>query len=316
MKMTQQILDQAKAHKLFDDAIVQICRILIGKQQQVKLALSCLLANGHLLIEDLPGMGKTTLSHTLAKVLGLQYSRIQFTSDLLPADMLGINIFDNQAQNFQFHPGPIFSQLVLADEINRASPKTQSALLEAMEERQVSLDGVTRPLPTPFFVIGTQNPMHQAGTYPLPESQLDRFLMRIQLGYPDKEAEKTMLRQQETQRSQEAHTVLSFQQFTDSQGLAQQVHASDALLDYIIRLVTFSRESQQFANPLSPRATKALLSAAKSWAFINHRDYVIPEDVQMILPAVAEHRLRSASSDINAQGSLSQALLESVDPLN
>jgi MoxR-like ATPase len=316
MKMTQQILDHAMAHKLFDDAIVQICRILIGKQQQVKLALSCLLANGHLLIEDLPGMGKTTLSHTLAKVLGLEYSRIQFTSDLLPADMLGINIFDNQAQNFQFHPGPIFSQLVLADEINRASPKTQSALLEAMEERQVSLDGVTRALPSPFFVIGTQNPMHQAGTYPLPESQLDRFLMRIQLGYPDKEAEKTMLRQQETQHAQEAHTVLSFQQFTHSQSLAQQVHASDALLDYIIRIVTFSRESQQFANPLSPRATKALLSAAKSWAFINHRDYVIPEDVQMILPAVAEHRLRSASSDINAQGSLSQALLESVDPLN
>jgi len=314
--MTQQILDRASAHKLFDDAIVQICRILIGKQQQVKLALSCLLANGHLLIEDLPGMGKTTLSHTLAKVLGLQYSRIQFTSDLLPADMLGINIFDNQAQNFQFHPGPIFSQLVLADEINRASPKTQSALLEAMEERQVSLDGVTRPLPTPFFVIGTQNPMHQAGTYPLPESQLDRFLMRIQLGYPDQAAEKAMLRQQETQLSQEAHTVFSFQQFIDSQIMVQQVHASDALLDYIIRLVTFSRESQQFANPLSPRATKALLSAAKSWAFINHRDYVIPEDVQIILPAVAEHRLRSASSDITAQGNLSQALLESVDPLN
>lgn len=314
--MTQHPLNKEHAHTLFDEAIVQTCRILIGKQQQVKLALSCLLANGHLLIEDLPGMGKTTLSHTLAKVLGLHYSRIQFTSDLLPADMLGINIFDNQAQNFQFHPGPIFSQLVLADEINRASPKTQSALLEAMEERQVSLDGVTRALPTPFFVIGTQNPMHQAGTYPLPESQLDRFLMRVQLGYPDQEAEKTMLRQQETQRFQEALEVLSFQQFSDSQILAQQVHASDALLNYIIRIVTFSRESQLFANPLSPRATKALLSAAKSWAFINHRDYVIPEDVQMILPAVAEHRLRSASSDINAQGNLSQSLLESVDPLD
>ena len=304
--MTQQLLTQA---------ITQSCRILIGKQQQVKLAITCLLANGHLLIEDLPGMGKTTLSHTLAKVLGLQYSRIQFTSDLLPADMLGINIFDNQQQTFQFHPGPIFSQLVLADEINRASPKTQSALLEAMEERQVSLDGVTRALPSPFFVIGTQNPAHQAGTYPLPESQLDRFLMRIQLGYPDREAEKTMLQQQYNGDKQYVNEVMSYQQFIEAQQLSLGVHASNELVDYIIRLVTFSRESQQFANPLSPRATKALLSAAKSWAFLNNRDYLIPEDVQAILPAVAEHRLRSNSSDINAQGSLSQVLLESVDPL-
>ncbi|KXI28780.1 AAA family ATPase [Paraglaciecola hydrolytica] len=304
--MTQQLLNQAIHH---------CSRILIGKQQQIKLAITCLLANGHLLIEDLPGMGKTTLSHTLAKVLGLQYSRIQFTSDLLPADMLGINIFDNQAQTFQFHPGPIFSQLVLADEINRASPKTQSALLEAMEERQVSLDGVTRTLPSPFFVIGTQNPAHQAGTYPLPESQLDRFLMRIQLGYPDREAEKTMLLQQYNGEKPQVSEVMSYAQFTAAQQLTVGVHASDELLNYIIRLVTFSRESQQFANPLSPRATKALLSAAKCWAFINNRDYVLPEDVQAILPAVAEHRLRSNSSDINAQGSLSQALLEAVDPL-
>ncbi|WP_340676877.1 MoxR family ATPase [Paraglaciecola sp.] len=304
--MTQQLLSQA---------ISQSCRILIGKQQQVKLAITCLLANGHLLIEDLPGMGKTTLSHTLAKVLGLQYSRIQFTSDLLPADMLGINIFDNQAQTFQFHPGPIFSQLVLADEINRASPKTQSALLEAMEERQVSLDGVTRTLPSPFFVIGTQNPAHQAGTYPLPESQLDRFLMRIQLGYPDREAEKAMLQQQYNGDKQHVSEVMGYQQFVDAQQLAMGVHASDDLLNYIVRLVTFSRESQQFANPLSPRATKALLSAAKSWAFISNRDYILPEDVQAILPAVAEHRLRSNSSDINALGSLSKSLLESVDPL-
>ena len=304
--MTQQLLSQAIHH---------CSRILIGKQQQIKLAITCLLANGHLLIEDLPGMGKTTLSHTLAKVLGLQYSRIQFTSDLLPADMLGINIFDNQTQIFQFHPGPIFSQLVLADEINRASPKTQSALLEAMEERQVSLDGVTRTLPSPFFVIGTQNPAHQAGTYPLPESQLDRFLMRIQLGYPDREAEKTMLLQQYNGEKPQVSEVMSYAQFTAAQQLTVGVHASDELLNYIIRLVTFSRESQQFANPLSPRATKALLSAAKCWAFINNRDYVLPEDVQAILPAVAEHRLRSNSSDINAQGSLSQALLEAVDPL-
>tara|TARA_R110000868_G_scaffold106166_3_gene291295 strand:- start:318 stop:1235 length:918 start_codon:yes stop_codon:yes gene_type:complete len=304
--MTQQLLNQAITHS---------CRILIGKHLQVKLAITCLLANGHLLIEDLPGMGKTTLSHTLAKVLGFQYSRIQFTSDLLPADMLGINIFDNQAQTFQFHPGPIFSQLVLADEINRASPKTQSALLEAMEERQVSLDGITRALPSPFFVIGTQNPAYQAGTYPLPESQLDRFLMRIQLGYPDREAEKSMLQQQYNGDKPQVSEVMNYEQFVAAQHIAMGVHASDELLNYIIRLVTFSRESQQFANPLSPRATKALLSAAKSWAFINNRDYVIPEDVQAILPAVAEHRLRSNSSDINSQGSLSQVLLESVDAL-
>lgn len=314
--MAQRSLSQTQAYALFEQALEQTCLVLIGKQQQVKLALSCLLANGHLLIEDLPGMGKTTLSHTLAKVLGLQYSRIQFTSDLLPADMLGINIFDNQSQNFQFHSGPIFSQLVLADEINRASPKTQSALLEAMEERQVSLDGVTRALPSPFFVIGTQNPMHQAGTYPLPESQLDRFLMRIQLGYPDNEAEKTMLRLQETQQSHVIQPVMNVDKFIDSQHFASQVHVSNALLDYIIRLVSFSRESQLFANPLSPRATKALLNSAKSWAFINHRDYVIPEDVQIILPAVAEHRLRSASSNLNSPGNLSQSLLESVNPLS
>jgi MoxR-like ATPase len=296
-------------------AIEQSCEVLIGKQQQVKLALTCLLANGHLLIEDLPGMGKTTLAHTLAKVLGLAYSRIQFTSDLLPADMLGINIFDNNEQTFRFHPGPIFNQLILADEINRASPKTQSALLEAMEERQVSLDGETHALPSPFFVIGTQNPSHQAGTYPLPESQLDRFLMRIQLGYPDHEAEKRMLKSQVSNIQQQLQPAMNIAEFSQLQSLATQVHASDEMLNYIIRLVTFSRESNQFANALSPRATKALLYSAKAWAFINKRDFLVPEDVQAILPAVAEHRLRSSSSDFSAQGSLSNILLESIDPL-
>lgn len=298
-----------------EQAINKTCEVLIGKQQQVKLALTCLLADGHLLIEDLPGMGKTTLSHTLAKVLGLQYSRVQFTSDLLPADMLGINIFDNNDQSFRFHPGPIFNQLILADEINRASPKTQSALLEAMEERQVSLDGETRPLPSPFFVIGTQNPLHQSGTYPLPESQLDRFLMRIQLGYPDVEAEKMMLQSQFNNNSVDIQPVMDIEQFKQAQKLAQQVHISDNLLDYILRLVTFSRESNQFANPLSPRASKAVLSAAKAWAYLSNRDYIIPEDVQAILPAVAEHRLRSASSDFSQVGSLSQLLLEAIDPI-
>lgn len=296
-------------------AIEQSCEVLIGKQQQVKLALTCLLANGHLLIEDLPGMGKTTLSHTLAKVLGLAYSRIQFTSDLLPADMLGINIFDNNEQSFRFHPGPIFNQLILADEINRASPKTQSALLEAMEERQVSLDGETHALPSPFFVIGTQNPSHQAGTYPLPESQLDRFLMRIQLGYPDKEAEKRMLKTPINIGLQTIQASMDIAEFTQLQTLASAVHVSDELLNYILRLVTFSRESNQFANALSPRASKALLSSAKAWAFINNRDFLIPEDVQAILPSVAEHRLRSASSDFSSQGNLTNILLEAIDPI-
>lgn len=302
-------------YQLIDQAIAQSCEILIGKQQQVKLALACLLAKGHLLIEDLPGMGKTTLAHTLAKVLGLHYSRIQFTSDLLPADMLGINIFDNQKQHFQFHPGPIFSQLVLADEINRASPKTQSALLEAMEERQVSLDGETRVLPSPFVVIGTQNPFHQAGTYPLPESQLDRFLMCIQLGYPSKSAELAMLQQEVRLEKNAATNVIKVEQFIEMQQSVVKVHASEELLNYIIRLVTVSRESHEFAHPLSPRASKALLSSAKAWAYVHHRDYVIPEDVQAVLPAVAEHRLRNSTSESHTKDMLSQLLLQAVDSL-
>ena len=298
-----------------NQAIEQISTQIIGKHTQIKLAVSCLIANGHLLIEDLPGMGKTTLSHALAKVIGLDYSRIQFTSDLLPADMLGINIFDNKTQSFRFHPGPIFSQLVLADEINRASPKTQSALLEAMEEKQVSLDGDTHELPRPFFVIGTQNPMHQSGTYPLPESQLDRFLMRIQLGYPDWQAEKSMLLEQSPDQNGELEQVLDVTELMALQSLVAGIHVSEPIIDYILRLVTYSRESQLFANPLSPRASKALLHAAKSWALIESRDYLIPEDVQAVLPAVAEHRLRAELDDFNGNTSLSDKLLEAVDPI-
>ena len=260
-------------------------------------------------------MGKTTLSHALARVIGLDFSRIQFTSDLLPADMLGINIFDNKSQSFHFHPGPIFSQLVLADEINRASPKTQSALLEAMEEKQVSLDGDTHVLPTPFFVIGTQNPMHQSGTYPLPESQLDRFLMRIQLGYPDWQSERDMLIEQSTDQQTNLNQVLDVAELLALQNQVKGIHASDAIIDYILRLVTFSRESQLFANPLSPRASKALLQAARSWALVESRDYVLPEDIQAVLPAVAEHRLRSEMADFNGNNSLSDKLLEAVDPI-
>ncbi len=298
-----------------DQAIQQISKVIIGKQDQIKLALSCMLANGHLLIEDLPGMGKTTLSHALAQVFGLDFSRIQFTSDLLPADMLGLNIFDPNEQSFTFHPGPIFSQLVLADEINRASPKTQSALLEAMEEKQVSLDGTSHPLPSPFFVIGTQNPLHQSGTYPLPESQLDRFLMRIQLGYPDWQAEKQMLQEQNDDVTQQIEKVMDLEAFQQLRQQVFTVHVSDNILNYILRLVTFSRESEQFPNPLSPRASKALLHAAKSWAIIAGRDFLIPEDVQAVLPAVAEHRLRTSLADFTGQTSLSNKLLEAVDPL-
>lgn len=297
------------------EAVAEISRLIIGKPREIKLALTCLLAGGHLLIEDLPGMGKTTLSHALARVFGLAFSRIQFTSDLLPADMLGVNIFNSQTQAFVFHPGPLFSQVVLADEINRASPKTQSALLEAMEERQVSLDGETHKLPSPFFVIGTQNPIHQAGTYPLPESQLDRFLMRIQLGYPSWQAEKAMLQQPLQDSAASVRAVLDKTLLQDIQRHIPKVHVSDGILHYILRLVTLSRESEQFPNALSPRASKALLQAARSWAVVEGRDYVLPEDVQAVLPAVAEHRLRSALTDHPTQTSLSRLLLEQVDPL-
>ncbi|GGD75711.1 AAA family ATPase [Lacimicrobium alkaliphilum] len=296
-------------------AVNQISKVILGKEQEIKLALTCLLAGGHLLIEDLPGMGKTTLSNALARVFGLGFSRIQFTSDLLPADMLGVNIFNTQHQVFNFHPGPLFNQVVLADEINRASPKTQSALLEAMEEHQISLDGETHALPSPFFVIGTQNPEHQAGTYPLPESQLDRFLMRIQLGYPSWQAEKDMLRQPQQKEVEKLQPVISPTSLIELQQQISEVHASDDILDYILRLVTYSRESEKFPSALSPRASKALLQAARSWAMVNNRDYLIPEDVQTVLPAVAEHRLRSALAEHPAQTSLSQWLLEQVDPL-
>ena len=229
--------------------------------------------------------------------------------------MLGLNIFDSAKQSFEFHPGPIFSQLVLADEINRASPKTQSALLEAMEEKQVSLDGETHTLPSPFFVIGTQNPMHQSGTYPLPESQLDRFLMRIQLGYPDWQAEKKMLSEHQTGDRVEQSPAMKIEEFLALQQKVNHVHASDEIFNYILALVTHSREQEGFPNPLSPRASKALLQASKAWALVHDRDYVVPEDIQAVLPSVAEHRMRTAVSDFTGQTSLSKKLLEAIDPL-
>lgn len=299
---------------------------IIGKEHQLQLAIACLLANGHLLIEDLPGMGKTTLSHALSQVFGLHYSRIQFTSDLLPSDMLGVNIFHSHEtdddKQFSFRHGPIFSQVVLADELNRASPKTQSALLEAMEERQVSIDGVTHSLPSPFFVIATQNPSNQSGTYPLPESQLDRFFMKISLGYPAWEAEKAMLLQKNT--SETLMQIISESQLLEMQSQITKVHAGEAVIHYILRLVSESRENSEYPNPLSPRASRALLQGARAWAFIAGRDFVTPDDVQAVFVAITSHRLTASSAhqrQNNMQSSslagemLSIKLLESVDPL-
>lgn len=286
-----------------DRTVAQIGQIILGKERQIRLALACILARGHLLIEDMPGVGKTTLAHVLAQSLGLNFNRIQFTSDLLPADILGISVYERATGNFKFHPGPIFAQLILADEINRATPKTQSALLEAMEERQVTLEGETRPLPEPFFVIATQNPAYQIGTFPLPESQLDRFLMRIELGYPAALAERALL-QGSDRREMIAHLAPSLEpgELIALQGTVAALHASDALVDYVQALLAFSREAPQFDCGLSPRAGLALLRAAKAWALMEGRDFALPEDVQAVLPAVVGHRLRgSGEADVGEQ---------------
>lgn len=276
-------------------------QIILGKPQQIRLAVCCLLARGHLLIEDLPGVGKTTLAYTLAKLLGLQYQRIQFTSDLLPADILGASIFEVENHRFTFHQGPIFNQMILADEINRATPKTQSALLEAMEEQQVSIEGQTYALPHPFFVIATQNPSFQAGTFPLPESQLDRFLMRLQLGYPDHDAERLLLTGQNRQHLiAKQPTCIPPNQLEIMQQAVTAIHTSPALLDYCQALIAYTRESAEFSYGLSPRGGLALLRAAKSWAFMDQRDAVVPEDLQAVLAAVAGHRLRAGNPDSTA----------------
>ncbi|EPO8098451.1 AAA family ATPase [Pseudomonas aeruginosa] len=291
--------------------------ILLGKDRQVRLALACLLARGHLLIEDLPGMGKTTLSHALARVLGLSFQRIQFTSDLLPGDILGTSVFDKDSGQFVFHPGPIFAELVLADEINRATPKSQSALLEAMEEGQVTIEGATRPLPEPFFVIATQNPASQGGTFSLPESQLDRFLMRLSLGYPGRAAERSLLLG-EARRDllPRLEPLLDHAALAAFQAEVPKVRASDALVDYVLRLVEATRTQPAFALGLSPRGSLALLAAARAWALLAGRDYVIPEDVQAVLPAVAGHRLRD-QADLTGHGggALVQWLLREVPAL-
>ena len=292
----------------------QINSIILGKTRQIRLAIACLLARGHLLIEDVPGVGKTTLAHAIATSLGLKFQRIQFTSDLLPADILGVSVFNRDAGGFEFHPGPIFTNVVLADEVNRATPRAQSALLEAMEETQVTTEGETRTLPRPFFVIATQNPSHQIGTFPLPESQLDRFLMRIELGYPDAQAERALL------NGTDRRDLLSrLQPRLDADGLlilqreVQQVLAAPALLDYLQALVHYTRQAPEFEHGLSPRAALALLHAARAWAYMEGRNHILPEDVQTVLPVVVAHRLNPAGEMSGArQNDLVDRLLHQV----
>ncbi|MBC3869708.1 AAA family ATPase [Undibacterium oligocarboniphilum] len=287
----------------------QVNEIIIGKQLQVRQALVCLLAGGHLLIEDLPGVGKTTLAHALAISLGLKFNRLQFTSDLLPADVAGISIFDREKNQFVFHPGPVFAQVLLADEINRATPKTQSALLEAMEEKQVSVEGQTRNLPTPFFVIATQNPSHQVGTFPLPESQLDRFLMCLLLGYPDPAAERALLAGDDRrQLLARLHPVMQVTELLEAQQELKQIHVSASLLDYVQALAQATRNGDVFAEGMSPRASLALLQAARAWAALEGRNHVLPEDVQAVLIPVVAHRLRPLKS-VSGKASASSDLL-------
>jgi MoxR-like ATPase len=292
-------------------ALAALEEIIVDKSSQLNLALCCLLAGGHLLIEDVPGVGKTTLAHALARVLGLSYQRIQFTSDLLPADVLGVSVYRKDTARFEFHKGPIFAQLVLADEINRATPKAQSALLEAMEERQVTADGETFELPAPFFVIATSNPAHQIGTFELPESQLDRFLMRIALGFPGAAAERTLLKRGERRNMlSSTETAISPDELTRLQAEVRQIFLSEAVLDYIQAIIAFTRESGAFTSGLSPRAGIALVRASQAAAMIAGHNGVYPEDVQHVLASVVVHRL--AASSVDVPDDLGEFILRSV----
>jgi len=292
MNAPQQEISVAHAKDECDEIVAVARNVILGKDNVIRLALAALISRGHLLIEDIPGVGKTTLAHVLANTLGLGFQRIQFTSDLLPADILGVSIYSRETSLFNFHPGPIFTQLILADEVNRATPRTQSALLEAMEESQVTIEGETRKLPTPFFVIATQNPSTQIGTFPLPESQLDRFIMKIELGYPDASAERDLLKGQDRrQLMKEIQPVIKPERLLTLQQEADGIHVANALLDYLQDLLEYSRNTGDFINGLSPRAGLAILHCAKSWALMQGHAQVLPEDIQTVLPSVVGHRL-------------------------
>jgi MoxR-like ATPase len=313
------MLNQQQAYQVHQHGLEQVIResgrIILGKEQVIRLALTCLVARGHLLIEDIPGVGKTTLAHVLARTLGLSFQRIQFTSDLLPTDILGISVFNREAGTFNFHQGPIFSHLILADEVNRATPRTQSALLEAMEENQVTIDGATRRLPAPFFVIATQNPSYQVGTFPLPESQLDRFNMRLQLGYPDSNAERELLKgRNRRELLTEINPVMTPEQLQLIQAEAENVVIADALLDYLQALLEFSRVCTDYTTGLSPRAGLAILHSARAWALLDGRHHVLPEDIKAVLPSVVNHRLQHARehAGTGAAQSAALALIEQV----
>ena len=293
--------------------LLQLNTVIVGKPSQIQDCVACLLAGGHLLIDDVPGVGKTTLAHALARSFGLQFSRVQFTSDLMPSDLSGVSVYERGKEAFVFHPGPIFAQVLLADEINRASPKTQSALLEAMEEKQVSVEGATRPLPEPFFVIATQNPMDQVGTYPLPESQLDRFLMRISLGYPDRAAERELLSGRDRRGMVDAlNTVMQPGELRQLQALVQAVHTAGPLLDYVQDLIAATRSGAWFVQGLSPRAGIAVMRAAQAQALLSGRDYVAPDDVQAILPQTIAHRLVPVDSAARGAEEQVRAMLSAV----
>ena len=298
---------------IIDRAVTAVESRVLGKTHEVRTAVACLLSGGHLLLEDLPGMGKTTLAHALAEVMGLTYSRVQFTSDLLPADILGLSVYNRGIESFQFQPGPIFNQVLLADEINRATPRTQSALLEAMSEHQVSVDGKTHPLPTPFFVIATQNPIHQTGTYPLPESQLDRFLMKLSLGYPDSAAERQLLQRGAQAVPEPIAAVIEPAQIQEIRARADGVHLADSLMGYLERLIAFTRESPAFAMGLSPRGSIALVAAARTWAVMADRDYLLPEDIQTMLHPVVSHRVIPSADYAGDSDALIDLMSQRVD---
>ncbi|MBA4256496.1 MAG: AAA family ATPase [Polaromonas sp.] len=282
----------AHLRQLAQQLLDQLNTVVLGKSAQVHDAVACLLAGGHLLIEDVPGVGKTTLAHALARSFGLQFSRVQFTSDLMPSDLSGVSVYERGSERFVFHPGPVFAQVLLADEINRASPRTQSALLEAMEEKQVTVEGETRPLPHPFFVIATQNPLDQLGTYALPESQLDRFHMRLSLGYPDRQAERDLLKGQDRRSLlTQLPAVLDPADLAQLQRQVQAVHTADPVLDYVQDLVAATRDGRWFVQGLSPRATLAVLRAGQAQAYLSGRDYVAPDDIAAVLPQTIAHRL-------------------------